>query len=189
MERVRVEEFGKSKWKDCGWVNIGFLYGFSLKILPSSSLHFVGIRVFIVVYVRNMKRHFSAKQVVLATHTRLGWVASSSREIIDWQDCLFCPVVLQLSWPFSFLHALHVWHFGESLVASHSRVPVARMLLNAHTLGFFTLSHTQPLHDSHLNSGYLITEIEANLARNKANTWLNKFNLTISPFGYFVTKP
>ena len=41
-----------------------------------------------------------------------------------------------------------------------------------------SLSHTQPLHNSHLNTGYLIVEIQANLARNKANTWLNKFNLT-----------
>ena len=26
------------------------------------------------------------------------------------------------------------------------------------------------------------------MSRNKANTWLIKFNLTISPFGYSVTK-
>ena len=68
--------------------------------------------------------------------------------------------------------------FGESSVVSHSQGPVARMLLNAHTLKFFTLSHTQPLHDSYLNTGYLIAELQANLVRNKANTWLNKFNLT-----------
>ena len=34
---------------------------------------------------------------------------------------------------------------------------------------FFTLSHTQPLHDSHLNIGLLIAKIQANLAWNKAN--------------------
>ena len=45
-------------------------------------------------------------------------------------------------------------------------------------LNFFTLSHTQPLHNSHLNTGYLIAEIQANLSWNKVNTWLNKFNLT-----------
>ena len=54
------------------------------------------------------------------------------------------------------------------------------MLFNAHTLEFFTLSHTLPLHDSYLNTGYLIAELQANLAQNKANTWLNKFNLTES---------
>ena len=159
----------------------------------------MGIRVFIVGYVRNVKSHFFAKQGVLATHLQLGQVASSSRQIIDWQDCHFCPVVSQLSWwPFNFLHASHVWHFGESSVISHLRVLVTRILLIAHTLDiftlsytleFFTLSHTQPLHDFHLNTRFLHAELQANLARNKANTWLNKFNFTISPFGYSVTKP
>ena len=106
-------------------------------------------------------------------------VASLSCELTAWPECIFCLVVLQLSWPFSFLHASHMWYFGKSTVASHSRNPVARILLNAHTLNFFTLSHTQPLHDSHLNTGYLIAEIHTNLAQNKVNTWLNKFNLTI----------
>ena len=45
-------------------------------------------------------------------------------------------------------------------------------------LNFCTLSHTQLLYNSHLNIGYLIPEIQANLAQTKANTWLNKFNLT-----------
>ena len=38
-----------------------FLWDFSLKILSGSSLHFVGIRVFIVVYVRNVKSQVSSK--------------------------------------------------------------------------------------------------------------------------------
>ena len=38
--------------------------------------------------------------------------------------------------------------------------------------------------NSFLNIEYLIAKLQANLARNKANTWLNIFNLTISPFGY-----
>ena len=33
---------------------------------------------------------------------------------------------------------------------------------------FFTLFHTLPLHDSHLNTGLLIAKIQTNLARNKA---------------------
>ena len=33
---------------------------------------------------------------------------------------------------------------------------------------FFTLFHTLPLHDSHLNIGSLIAKLQANLARNKA---------------------
>ena len=39
-----------------------------------------------------------------------------------------------------------------------------------HTLElFFTLFHTIPLHDSHLNTGFLNAELQTNLARNKAN--------------------
>ena len=34
---------------------------------------------------------------------------------------------------------------------------------------FFTLSHSLPLHDSHLNTGLLIAKVQANLAQNKAN--------------------
>ena len=53
---------------------------------------------------------------------------------------------------------------------------------------FFTLSHTLPLHDFYLNTRFLSVVLQANMSRNKANTWLIKFNLTISPFDYFVTK-
>ena len=105
-------------------------------------------------------------------------VASLSRELTAWPDCTFRHVVLQLSWPFSFLRASHVWHFGDLLVMSQSQDPVARLFWMHTTWIFFTLSHTQSLHNSHLNTGYLIAKIQANLAQNKANTWLNKFNLT-----------
>ena len=39
---------------------------------------------------------------------------------------------------------------------------------------FFTLFHTLPLHDSHLNTGLLIAKIQANLAQNKANKMVDK---------------
>ena len=39
---------------------------------------------------------------------------------------------------------------------------------------FFTLSHSLPLQESHLNTGLLIAEIQANLARNKANKMVDK---------------
>ena len=44
------------------------------------------------------------------------------------------------------------------------------------------LSRTQPIaipNNSHWNIVFLNAELQANLARNKANTWLNKFNLTV----------
>ena len=43
---------------------------------------------------------------------------------------------------------------------------------------FFTLSHTLPLHDSHLNTGFLNVELQANLHGIKPKKWLIKFNLT-----------
>ena len=48
-----------------------------------------------------------------------------------------------------------VQHSGGSQAASHSRVPVSLHNL----VQFFTLSHTLPLHDSHLNTGLLIAKI------------------------------
>ena len=39
---------------------------------------------------------------------------------------------------------------------------------------FFTLSSSLPLHESHLNTGLLIVEIQANLAWNKANKMVDK---------------
>ena len=105
------------------------------------------------------KTFFSAKQGILATQSLLGWVASLSHEITARPNCPFCPIVLQMSWPFSFLYASHVWHFSESLVVSYSQVPVMRNSFNAHTLEFFTFFHTQSLHDSHLNTRYLIVKL------------------------------
>ena len=39
---------------------------------------------------------------------------------------------------------------------------------------FFTVSHSLPLQESHLNIGLLIAEIQANLAWNKANKMVDK---------------
>ena len=73
-------------------------------------------------------------------------------------------------------------------IASHLRDLVAKILWMLTHLNSSHSSHTQPLHNSHLNTRYLIVELQANLAQNKANTWLNKFNLTISPLWLFHDK-
>ena len=113
-------------------------------------------------------------------------VAGLSCELTAWPDCTFCHVVLQLSWPFNspacFTH-VPFWRLASREIQSWDSFELYTSWV------FFTLSHTLPLHKSHLNTGYLIAILQANLAWNKANTWLNKFNLTISPFGYFMTKP
>ena len=53
---------------------------------------------------------------------------------------------------------------------------------------FFTLSHTLPLHDSHLNTGLLIAKIQANLARNKANKMVDKIQPYSLPLWLFRDK-
>ena len=53
--------------------------------------------------------------------------------------------------------------------ASHPRDPIASPYFLHNLEHFFTLSHTLPLHDSHLNTGLLIAKIQANLTWNKAN--------------------
>ena len=47
---------------------------------------------------------------------------------------------------------------------------------------FFTLSHTLPLHEYHLNTGLLLAKVQANLARNKINKMVDKiqpYNLSL----------
>ena len=65
-------------------------------------------------------------------------------------------------------------NFGGLPVASHLRVQpwVSASLHNLEH--FFTLSHSLPLNDSHLNTGLLIAKIQADLVRNKANKMVNK---------------
>ena len=67
------------------------------------------------------------------------------------------------------VHLLYMLHScassGGLPTASQPRVPVALHKLEH----FFTLSHTLPLHDSHLNTKLLIAKLQANLVRNKAN--------------------
>ena len=101
----------------------------------------------------------------------------------------FCPVVLQLAWLFSSPACSARVQLLAVCKPRASREIQPRVPASLHSLEhFFTLSHTPPLHDSHLNTGFLSAILQANMSRNKANTWLIKFNLTISPFSYSVTK-
>ena len=59
--------------------------------------------------------------------------------------------------------------FGDLLTVSHLWDPIASPCRMHTSELFFTLSHTLPLHDSHLNTGFLNAELQANLAQNKAN--------------------
>ena len=75
-------------------------------------------------------------------------------------------------------------NFGGLPVASHLRV-----FVSLHNLEyFFTLSHSLPLHDSHLNIGLLIAKIQANLIRNKANKMVDKIQPYNLPLWLFRDK-
>ena len=64
-----------------------------------------------------------------------------------------------------------------------------RVLVSLHNLEqLFTLSHTLPLHDSHLNTGLLIAKLQANLARNKANKMVDKIQPYNLPLWLFHDK-
>ena len=70
---------------------------------------------------------------------------------------------------------------------SFDDLPVARPCW-VHTFKlFFTLSHTLPLHDSHLITGFLNAGLQANWHVIKPTKWLIKFNLTIEFLDLFMT--
>ena len=65
----------------------------------------------------------------------------------------------------------------------------SRVLVSLHNLEhFFTLSHTLPLHESHLNTRLLIVKIQANLAWNKANKMVDKIQPYNLPLWLFRDK-
>ena len=80
---------------------------------------------------------------------------------------------------------LHTYaNFGGLPVASHLRVSTSLHNLRH----FFTLSHSLPLHDSHLNIGLLIAKIQANLVWNKANKMVDKIQPYNLPLWLFHDK-
>ena len=82
---------------------------------------------------------------------------------------LFCSATAGMTLQFPCM--LHTCaNFGGLPVMSHPRVSASFHNLEP----FFTLFHSLPLHDSHLNTGLLITKIQENLAWNKANKVVDK---------------
>ena len=151
------------------WMN---QYCFSLGFLSQNSLWklstFRGYKgLYIVGWEGMQKVSFSQTGWSGDLASRLGWVASSSRELTAWLAWDFCPVVQQLAWRFRFWHA---WHVCIILVAC-SREPPTSPSFFAQT---WVILHTLPLHDSHLNTGLLIAKIQTNLTRNKANKMVDK---------------
>ena len=66
-------------------------------------------------------------------------------------------------------------HHSGGLQPQATREIQLQVPVSLHNLEqFFTLSHTLPLHDSHLNTRLLIAKIQANLAQNKNNKMVEK---------------
>ena len=149
---------------------------FSLGFLSQNSLWKLsavrGYKRYLYWCVYGMRRiSFSQTEWTSDLALRLDWVVSPSRELIEWLVWTFCPVVLQLAWRFGFSACFTRVHLLAACKPWATREIQPRVPASLHSLEhFFTLSHTLPLHDSHIK-------------------WLIKFNLTIYPFGYSVTKP
>ena len=105
---------------------------------------------------------------------RLGLETGLSRKFKLQANCLVSLRLLSCSTTAGVtLQLLCMFHtcasFGDLSVASHLRDPVASSSRMHTSKLFFTLFHTLPLHDSHLNTGFLNAELQANLVWNKAN--------------------
>ena len=148
---------------------------FSLGFLSQNSLWklliFHGYKGYLYWSEKGMRRvNFSITEWIGDLASWLDWVASPSREITEWLDWTFCPVVLQLAWRFNFSACftyVHLLAACKPWATCEIQPQVPASLHNFEH--FFTLSHTLPLHDSHLNTELLIAKLQANLARNKAN--------------------
>ena len=157
----------KRLWMSQSCFSLGFLFQNALWKLST----FCGYNdLYILVGVWKVKSHFSKTELAGDLASWLDWVASSSCEPIEWLVWTFYLVVLQLARWFSFstcftrVHLLAAYQLRATREI-HSWVPVSLHNLEH----FFTLSHTLPLHNSHLNTKFLHAELQANLARNKTN--------------------
>ena len=138
--------------------SLGFLSQYSLWKLSTIR----GYKGYLYLYVFGMRKvSFSKSELADGLALRLDWAASSSYEVVEQPDWNFCPVVLQLAWRFSFSPCLA----RVQLLAAYKPQATCKIqswvLDSLHNLEhFFTLSHTLPLHDSHLNTGLLIAKIQ-----------------------------
>ena len=144
----------------------------------------------IVEWERNVKRQFFPNRVVW----RLDLATKLSREFKPRANGLASLEILSSSatagMTLQLPRMLYMCaNFGGLPVTSHPWVQ-PRVSASLHNLEhFFTLSHSLPLHDSHINTGLLIAKIQTNFARNKANKMVDKIQPYNLPFSYSVAKP
>ena len=151
--------------------SILFFSRVSLSIFSLEALDISWVwEVFILVCVWNAKSQFFQNRA----GWRLGlatWLSHKFKPRTNWMASLdFLPLVLQLVWCFNFSACLACVQLLAACKPQATHEVQSQVPATLHKLEhFFTLSHTLPLHDSHLNIGLLIAKIQANLARNKAN--------------------
>ena len=146
MERKRDEEFEETLryrlWVNQSCFSLGFLSQNSLWKLS----YICGYKGYLYWSERGMWNvRFYKTGVACGLASRLDWVTRSNREIIIWPVVLFCPVILQLAWLFTFQHAWHVCCVWRLAAASHPRVPAASLCFLAHSWAINTLSYSLPL--------------------------------------------
>ena len=162
MKRKRVEEFEESLmwrlWMNQSCFTLGF---FSQNSLWKLSF-FRGYEGYLYLVDNGMwrVRFFKTGLARGLTKSRENWTTS-------------CPI-LSCSAPASMTLQLLACLARVQLLAACNRESPARsspeFLFFLHTLEhFFTLSYLLPLQESYLNTRLLNAEIQANLARNKAN--------------------
>ena len=105
--------------------------------------------------------------------SRLDLVTWLSCEIQSRDNCMASCPILSCSAPVSMTVHLLACLARVLRLAACSRESPASLCFLAHSWANFTLSHSLPLHQTHLNTGLLNAEIQANLPRNKANKMLD----------------
>ena len=151
--------------------SILFFSRVSLSIFSLEALNISWVSwVFILGWEWNVKSYVFQNRV----GWRLGLTTWLSREFQPWGNWTASLYFLSCSPPTGkTLQLLACLARVQLLAACKSRATYEIqlwVLVSLHNLEhFFTLSHTLPLHDSHLNTGLLISKIQANLAWNKTN--------------------
>ena len=125
---------------------------------------------------------------------RLGHVTCLSRESELRANCLARLEVLSYSAPASMTLQLPCMlhtctSFGDLPAVSQLWDPIVRPCW-VHILElFFTLSHILPLHESHLNTGFLNAELQENWHGIKPTEWLIKITLQSPPLAISWQNP
>ena len=120
-----------------------------------------------------------------------GWLRSEFQPRGNWTAS--CPILSCNALASVMLQLLACLAYEQLLATCSHESPVRssrESLFFLHTLEhFFTLSHSLPLQESHLNTGLLIAEIQANLVRNKTNKMVDKIQpYNLESFAFFTHK-